>query len=161
MQRFGLFLVSCFGLAAFIFSALAYKSAGLATDAADHAAFVAGDAVTMATKAEDRARIGSWHLMVAQTGPHVGMAVTLRDAAGLEQAAVLLRKTANGGWILAVFDEPTTSWKVTGPHVEGTREELGTWTPAICGGVRPGFTGFDHEGHDHGGRGAADAWGER
>lgn len=161
MEKLVRFLVLVVALTAFVFSALAYRSAGASKLSADVAGMTAIDALAMAKKAEDRARVGTWHLMVAQTGPHAGMPVTLRDAAGLEQPALLLRKSANGGWLLAAFDETTRAWTITGPHVEGTREELGTWTPAICGGMRAGFTGFDHEGHDHESGRAASRLGDR
>ncbi len=108
---------------------------------------LANEAIEIANEAKDDSKVGTWHLMIASTGPQVGMPVTLRgtESASEERAGILVRKVGKLGWMIAAFDEARAEWAIVGPFLEGTREELGTWTPAICGGMRPGFTGIGHE----------------
>lgn len=101
----------------------------------------AQDALDVALDAKDKVRIGSWHLKVAATEPNVGMPVTWREKDGSERAAFLAMKVQNNGWMLAVFDQARAEWAVIGPMVEGTRDEPMTWTPAICGAIRPRLRG--------------------
>lgn len=109
---------------------------------------LAKDAIEIALDAKDSARIGSWHLMIAQTGPHPGMPVTWRGQ-DLEESAGILTQKIGDGWMLAVFDQARAEWAVIGPMLEGNKEERNTWTPAICSGMRPGFGGVGHESHAH------------
>lgn len=108
---------------------------------------LAEQAIDIALDAKDSARIGSWHLMIAQTGPHPGMPVTWRNEDLRESAGILTQKVGDA-WFLAVFDQARAEWAVIGPMLEGNKEERNTWTPAICSGMRPGFQGVGHE-HAH------------
>ena len=88
---------------------------------------------------KDAARVGSWHLMVAQTGPHVGMSVSYRPIDSEDEVAAILLRKVGEAWTIARFDESTSTWLIEGPYLEGTRNTRGTWTPSICGMGRPGL----------------------
>lgn len=107
---------------------------------------LAAEAREIALDAKDEARASKWAAFVANAGPHVGMPITYRGTkdASDERPGILVSKVGDG-WMIALFDSARAEWAVIGPVVEGTRDELDTWTPAICAGMRPGFTGVGHE----------------